>query len=202
MNSKKKTGTKEKLHLKNQQMEQERTKKMEDKKWVESDEKVNKRLNKKSQRKDDEASALERKRLNKEAKNAILADEDAQITKEMTRKSKKPVTPKVTRAQMMARALASQVVKPEAPKNPRVKEQPKTLEDNLNRERGIDDIEATGVEGALKALSVDQSKTTYIEYEARQLPMMKEEFPSLKLSQLKHMCRERWNKSPENPRRV
>ncbi len=42
-------------------------------------------------------------------------------------------------------------------------------------------------------------KAAYAAFEERELPILKEEFPNLRLSQLKQRLRKDWMKSPENP---
>lgn len=42
-------------------------------------------------------------------------------------------------------------------------------------------------------------KAAFKAYEDEQLPIMKSEYPSLKLSQLRQMIFKNWQKSPENP---
>ena len=42
-------------------------------------------------------------------------------------------------------------------------------------------------------------KAAYAAYEEQHLPVLKAEFPNLRLSQLKQMLKKDWMKSPENP---
>ena len=42
-------------------------------------------------------------------------------------------------------------------------------------------------------------KAAYAAYESRQLPLLKEQNPNLRLSQIKQMIKKDWQKSPENP---
>ena len=42
-------------------------------------------------------------------------------------------------------------------------------------------------------------KAAYTAFEERELPRLKEEFPNLRLSQLKQRLKKEWMKSPENP---
>jgi len=70
-------------------------------------------------------------------------------------------------------------------------------------------IHARSVDQALeklgqKVVPVDKHpekrlKAAYLEYETRELPILKEENPGLKHSQLKEMLWKQWQKSPENP---
>jgi membrane protein involved in colicin uptake len=67
---------------------------------------------------------------------------------------------------------------------------------------------ASGIDAALASLSVGGaggstpvkfSKAMYNEFEARMLPVVKEESPGLRLSQYKELIWQLWKKSPENP---
>jgi hypothetical protein len=75
-----------------------------------------------------------------------------------------------------------------------------------------DEIDVTGLEGTLSALDSGlggsektdshpekRMKALYNAYLERQLPIMKEEHPGLKLSQYKERIFDSWKKSPENP---
>lgn len=82
------------------------------------------------------------------------------------------------------------------------------LEENLNRVMADVHV-AASIEQAISVLKVDDSeedrhpekrmKAAYKAYEDSQLPVIKAENPSLKLSQLKQMIFKNWQKSPENP---
>lgn len=81
------------------------------------------------------------------------------------------------------------------------------LEENLNRV--LADVHfADTIDEAIKVLRVDEDedrhpekrmKAAYKAYEDAQLPQIKAENPSLKLSQLKQIIFKNWQKSPENP---
>jgi hypothetical protein len=67
---------------------------------------------------------------------------------------------------------------------------------------------ASGIDAALASLSVGgtggstpvkYSKALYNEFEARMLPVVKEESPGLRLSQYKELIWQLWKKSPDNP---
>eukprot|EP00747_Dinoflagellata_sp_TGD_P043227 gnl/TRDRNA2_/TRDRNA2_142568_c0_seq1.p1 gnl/TRDRNA2_/TRDRNA2_142568_c0~~gnl/TRDRNA2_/TRDRNA2_142568_c0_seq1.p1 ORF type:complete len:342 (-),score=86.95 gnl/TRDRNA2_/TRDRNA2_142568_c0_seq1:26-1051(-) len=83
---------------------------------------------------------------------------------------------------------------------------------NTNRLRGHQDasgISATGMDEALSALDIGgkgteahperRAKAAYEAFQARMLPQLKDENPSLKRSQLLERCWSLWQKSPENP---
>jgi hypothetical protein len=82
------------------------------------------------------------------------------------------------------------------------------LEENLNRAM-FDVHVASTVDEAIKVLKIDDSeedkhpekrmKAAYKAYEDAQMPIIKAENPSLKLSQLKQIIFKNWQKAPENP---
>jgi hypothetical protein len=42
-------------------------------------------------------------------------------------------------------------------------------------------------------------KAAYTAFEEKRIPQLKEEHPTLRLSQLKQLVKKEWQKSPENP---
>jgi hypothetical protein len=72
-----------------------------------------------------------------------------------------------------------------------------------------EEYNASGVENALELLTVDsvkldrhperRMKSAFAAFEERMLPMLKQENPTLRLSQLKELLQKEWKKSPENP---
>merc|ERR1711908_90523 len=67
-------------------------------------------------------------------------------------------------------------------------------------EAGYELVEATGVDAALAGLEVAKAETvSYKQFEARELPGIKEDNPGLKHNQLKELAWKKWKKSPENP---
>lgn len=83
-------------------------------------------------------------------------------------------------------------------------------EELIGRQANIKRMEeegASGIDAALSTLNVSggpqsppkSAKALYNEFEARMLPQIKEEYPGLRLSQLKEKVWALWKKSPENP---
>jgi Coiled-coil domain-containing protein 124 /Oxs1 len=82
------------------------------------------------------------------------------------------------------------------------------IEENLNRVLG-DTHFASGIDEAIKVLKVEDTaedrhpekrmKAAYKAYEEAEMPVLKAQNPTLKLSQLKQMIFKNWQKSPENP---
>lgn len=94
----------------------------------------------------------------------------------------------------------------------RMSEDPPLMENPnvLQRERAeLGHHDATTVDEALLVLSTKQMsmekhpekrmKAAYAEFEERELPRLKEEYPNLRLSQMKQRLKKDWMKSPDNP---
>lgn len=105
------------------------------------------------------------------------------------------------------KAAASKLAK----KNVTVDDAP--VEENINQlvanslaaEGGI---EARNVEDAISVLSVSDKqeshperrlKAAYAQFEEERLPVLKDENPNMRLSQIKQLLRKEWLKSPDNP---
>lgn len=84
----------------------------------------------------------------------------------------------------------------------------KPLEENVNR-LVVDGEEARSVDEAIRVLSLDSEaddkhperrrKAAYNSYEEKMLPILKQENPSLRLTQLKQLIFKKWQTAPENP---
>ncbi|XP_017893572.1 coiled-coil domain-containing protein 124 [Ceratina calcarata] len=82
------------------------------------------------------------------------------------------------------------------------------LEENLNR-LTIEGETAHGIDEALSVLSTKEPevdhhpekrvKAAYASFEERMMPIVKEQNPTLRLSQLKQILKKEWMKSSENP---
>ncbi|XP_054734304.1 coiled-coil domain-containing protein 124 [Anastrepha obliqua] len=179
-------------------------KEAEDRLWQDND----KNLAKKQQRREEEekkrAEAVRRKA---EAK-ALLDQEMSSIKTQ----GKQPLA-KIHRQQILEelekkqRAIdAINAAKPQP--GARVVLPEPIIEENLNR--SMADVEiATSVDQALAALSVKDDeedkhpekrmRAAYRTFETANLPRIKAENPSLRMSQWKQILMKEWNKSPENP---
>uniref|UniRef100_A0A1B6L340 Coiled-coil domain-containing protein n=1 Tax=Graphocephala atropunctata TaxID=36148 RepID=A0A1B6L340_9HEMI len=174
-------------------------KQIEDEYWKDDD----KNLAKKQARKEEQ----ERKKmdqLKKKAETKALMEEEVGSIKIA---GKQPIS-KITRAQIVAetdrRNLATTGTAKKAPETHI--EQP--LEENINRLQ-VEGDEARTVEEAISILSSKDAeadkhpekrlKAAYNAFEEANMPRIKEENPTLRLSQLKQILRKEWMKSPENP---
>lgn len=85
------------------------------------------------------------------------------------------------------------------------------IEENVNRLQ-VDGLEARTVEEAISILTVKDSdsgaldkhpekrmKAAYTAFEETNLPRLKQEHPTFRLSQIKQILKKEWLKSPENP---
>ncbi|XP_059058393.1 coiled-coil domain-containing protein 124 [Achroia grisella] len=183
-----------------QEKDQKLKKMIEDAEWEDNDDK----LKKKQQKKEDQ----ERKRveqLQKKAEAKALLEKEMESLKGTVKNA--PPPPKITRAQISQ--LKEKTIKAEPPKPvpSRVVIEEVPLEENLNRIQ-LDGELAQSVDEAISILS-DKSdmdrhpekrqKAAYTAFEEINLPRIKAENPTLRLSQLKQMLRKEWLKSPQNP---
>lgn len=170
----------------------------EDKEWEDND----KQILKKQQRKDDQ----ERKKqqlLEKKAEAKALLEQEMNAIKVAP---KQPLA-KITRAQIMAEnerreSAIKSVNKPSTV----VADAP--LEENLNRLQ-VEEAVARNVDDAItvlnsKDLEIDKHpekrlKAAFTAFEEANMPRIKQENPTLRLSQLKQILRKEWMKSPDNP---
>lgn len=166
----------------------------EDKAWQDDD----KQLLKKKQKQEE----LEKKRqqqLEKKAEAKILLEKELATIKIG---GKQPAS-KLTRAEIMtATDKRNQVAMKKK------EEDEKPIEENLNR-IVLEGETAHGIDEALSILSakdpeIDRHpekriKAAYVSFEERMMPIIKEQNPTLRLSQLKQLLKKEWMKSPENP---
>lgn len=174
-------------------------KEAEDAYWADDDKSVQRKQNRKADKEQKKAELLNKKREREELYNAELE----------SIKSAKPAKPstKVTRAQIMENAEREH-----AGKDKKVIEEDK-IEENVNQiladqvTQG-ESLEARSVTDAISVLSVAQEvdrhperrmKAAYTKFEDENFPRLKIEYPNLRMSQLRHMLKKEWMKSPENP---
>lgn len=176
--------------------EAENTKKAleaEEKAWQDDD----KQLLKKKQ-KQEESERKRQQQLEKKAEvKALLEKEMANIKVG----GKQPAS-KVTRAEIVA------VTEKRNQAAIKKREEEKPIEENLNR-LTIEGETAHSIDEALYVLSTKEAevdrhpekrvKAAYASFEERMMPIVKEQNPTLRLSQLKQILKKEWMKSPENP---
>ncbi|KAK3097729.1 hypothetical protein FSP39_012513 [Pinctada imbricata] len=180
--------------------EQEKKQKaLEDEYWRDDD----KHVNRKMQRKEDK----EKKRLEQlERKKELQKLHDEEMACVSKRGTEQPS--RLTRAQIEQNIERERWEKETAAKNERKAEEDAPIEENLNR-LTMEGEEARTVDDAISVLSskepeIDRHpekrmKAAFKKYEEENLPILKQENPGMKLSQLKQMLWKDWQKSPENP---
>ncbi|EDW83636.1 uncharacterized protein Dwil_GK13574 [Drosophila willistoni] len=184
--------------------QEKKAKDAEDRLWQDND----KSLAKKQQRRDEEEKRKAETQRRKAESKALLDQEMNSITTH-----KKQPLAKIHRQQILEEVEKKQRVidaineanKPSAPK---VIVQPQTIEENLNRSLADTEV-ATNIDQALNVLSVNETdedkhpekrmRAAYKTFETNNLPRIKAENPSLRMSQWKQLLMKEWNKSPDNP---
>ena len=182
----------------------------EDAKWVDPHKEAEAKLNRAKAKEEKEAEAVRRAQEKKE----ILEAEERELASYGKKKGLGPST-KIKRADIRISALSSinTSAKPLKVQVTTVHDEPLIpLNNRIDAEliaRGGEVIAASGLDEALLALKVTQEETdmhpekrqkaAYNAFEAKRLPQLKEEFPTLKFTQLKEKLHREWKKSPENP---
>jgi len=187
-------------------MNMKNKKKLEDEYWRDDDKHIQKKQQRKEERDQKEHEKLQRKQQNQK----LLEQEEVALTASKPKTKPDFVPRKVTQAQIQQQQAAATAVVPNQPKRTNLIEQEEELpiEENVNRLQ-IDGGSARNVDDAIHVLqssqvSVDshpekRMKAAYDAYENENLPKLKQEHPSLRLSQLKQLLKKEWMKAPENP---
>eukprot|EP00128_Syssomonas_multiformis_P011322 Colp12_sorted_trinity150504_noHs@35528 len=180
----------------------------EDKEWEVNDKDV---ISKQKRKEDEEKKKMEALKRKQEAK-ALLEAEEAANSK-VSAKAKP--APKITRQQIQINheienkereRLEKQAAKEKAKEEAIIPENTNRMVDEFI---GDDGLYARTVEEAIAGLSTQDAgldkhperrmKATYKAYEEKWTPLLKEENPSLKLSQIRQLIKKQWQKAPENP---
>lgn len=191
--------------------EEQKQKQKEDAKWVDDDKIIAAKEARKKEAEEKRLQSLQRK-------NEIRAMEEKE-REELTKKYGNKGQAKITKAEIertKQREIAERQ-REEAKKKKEELEIP--LEENINQIMRAEDLKlaalgeenahvnARSVEEALEQLGgseIDKNpekrlRAAFSAYESVQLPILREENPSLKLSQVKEMLWKQWQKAPENP---
>lgn len=174
-----------------------RQQQLEDEYWRDDD----KHAARKQLRKEEQAKKKQ-EILEKKAESKALLEEEL---KSIHTSGKQPLA-KITQAQIQAetekRKLAATKVKEP------VTHTEKPLEENVNRLQVVGE-EARSVEEAIAVLSLKEPevdrhpekrlKAAFTAFEEANMPRIKSENPTLRMSQLKQILRKEWMRSPENP---
>jgi len=193
-----------------QAVKERKEKEKDDASWEDDD----KQLARKQTRKAEE----EKKRLEKlQRKNESKALEEQEKDSIVTTKG--PAVQKITQAQIAAENERREAAARKAAGKANAPPKPIPLVENLNRLQPME--EATTIDEALKMLRVEEAyddddedgvdasdgdrhperrlKAAYKAFANARLPILKAENPSLRLSQLKQMIFDEFQKSPDNP---
>ncbi|XP_025208088.1 coiled-coil domain-containing protein 124 [Melanaphis sacchari] len=178
-----------------QEADAKKKKAIEDEFWKDDDKNSIKKQKRKEEKEKKKIEQIEKKR---EAQ-LLLETELSEI-------KTTSINQKITRHQLMKEL--------ETPSNPKSKPSQPTLdvessiEENLNR-LTVHDEEARTVDEALNMLNPTQKlldkhpekrlKAAYTAFEAENLPRLRSENPSMRLSQVKQLMNKEWMKSPDNP---
>ncbi|KAG7198671.1 hypothetical protein KM043_006026 [Ampulex compressa] len=165
----------------------------EEKAWQDDDKQVLKKKQKQEEMEKKRQQQLEKK-----------AEVKALLEKEMS-------TIKVGGKQMAAKVTRAEIVAVTEKRNQvamKKKEEERPIEENLNRIT-LEGETAHGVDEALSILSTKdpeidrhpekRMKAAFATFEERMMPIIKEQNPTLRLSQLKQILKKEWMKSSENP---
>ena len=195
----------EKKEQKKMSLQEEKARREEDAKWKDHDKDL--------QKKQDRKQELERKRLEilqrKTENRALYEQEMGQYN---SQGNKTTGITKVSKAEIeyLLEKKKLERLKEEEEKQKREKKRlaiQDLPEENVNRIE-FEGEEARTIEEAICILSVSDAldrhpekrmKASYKAFEEAHLPALKQENPTLKLSQLKQMLKKDWNKSPDNP---
>lgn len=207
----------ERKEQKKQAEKSAKEKALEDAKWKDN----NKTEERKKERKDTQeakkADALARK---EEARRLLAEEEGATASKGKSGGAKggggfKVTLSEIEKIKEQERKKAEQRRIAKQKEKSRITEAPELEEENPNRAMAAmleaeDAVEARCLDDALTVLSVHggapedkhpekRMKAAYKEFEERELPILKAEYPKLRLSQLKEMLFKQWQKHPDNP---
>jgi len=165
---------------------------IEDEYWKDDDKNTAKKQKRKEEKEKKRVDQMEKKR-----ESQLLLDAELNEIKTTH------FNQKVTRHQLM-----KELETPSNSKQQLISEEESPIEENLNR-LTMHDEEARTVDEALDMLNPTQKtldkhpekrlKAAYSAFEAINLPRLRAENPSMRLSQVKQLMNKEWMKSPDNP---
>ncbi|KAH8317155.1 hypothetical protein KR074_008795 [Drosophila pseudoananassae] len=183
--------------------QEKKAREAEDRLWKDDD----KNLAKKQQRKEEEerkkAEALRRKAESKALLDQEMSSINTQRKQPLAKINRQQILEEIEKKQRVIDAI-NEANKPAAT---RVVVQSPVVEENLNRSLADTDV-ATNIDQALAVLSINEGedqhpekrmRAAYKTFESNNLPRIKAENPSLRMSQWKQLLMKEWNKSPDNP---
>ena len=145
----------------------------------------------------------------KQAQKAKLEDEEWQKGSKVNKKDAEQEKKAEALRKKQERELLLQMEEKELSQKRPLQRQPKQSSSSSFKINVTEEYSATGVENALELLNVDsvkldrhperRMKAAFTAFEERMLPILKQDNPSLRLSQLKELLQKEWKKSPDNP---
>lgn len=193
-------AAKERRSAQQAEIQANKEKAIEDAYWADDDKQVAKKQQRKEEKEKKRLEQLEHKK-----ELAKLHDEEMDSIKA----AKPKAAQKLTRAQIeVQQEKLRQEAKAAAEKEAKLLHHEVRLEENVNRLEAEGE-EARTVEDAISVLSVKEAdaekhpekrmKASYKKFEEENLPILKQENPNMRMSQLRQMLKKDWMKSPENP---
>ncbi|VDD74041.1 unnamed protein product [Mesocestoides corti] len=170
--------------------------------WEDNDKHVNRKLQRKDEREAKRLEAIEKKQQLRKLHDAEMNSLQGCKSKPASQTASKLTQSQIAAArQRLNEQLASLNSKKDV-------EKPTPLMKNPNLDEVIV-VEARTVEDAIEALKINNDptdrhpekrlKAAYLAYEERMLPVLREENPGMRLSQLKQMAFKNFQTAPENP---
>ncbi|KAJ3066650.1 hypothetical protein HDU98_010063 [Podochytrium sp. JEL0797] len=167
------------------------------KKEADEEAKWGKGAKKNESKEDEQRKKVAEAAAKKAERDAMLAAEEAEFSK------KKPSAKAAAKPQTMQSMVAKMA-------------QGMAASGSTTDASGVESFGASGIDAAIALLDLTTSKpvaaaqavekhperrmkSAWAAFEERELPLLKKENPSLRLSQLKQMLQKMWKKSPENP---
>ncbi|CAD2089063.1 conserved protein, unknown function [Plasmodium vinckei lentum] len=174
--------------------------------WKDDDKKAQAKIQRKIEAENKKQQKLDRKKELRE-----LYGEEEKALK--TNKESKSTSTKITQAQILQRLIEEKKkeMKDEKKKTENTNVHEMELEDNINHiirdeMNNYDEcINATGIDNIINSLGnvsfekTKKVKAAYKKYEEENLPLVKEEYKNLKLSQYKQILWKKFKKSADNP---
>ncbi|CAD2101043.1 hypothetical protein YYG_04272 [Plasmodium vinckei petteri] len=174
--------------------------------WKDDDKKAQAKIQRKIEAENKKQQKLDRKKELRE-----LYGEEEKALK--TNKESKATNTKITQAQILQRLIEEKKkeMKDEKKKTENTNVHEMELEDNINHiirdeMNNYDEcINATGIDNIINSLGnvsfekTKKVKAAYKKYEEENLPLVKEEYKNLKLSQYKQILWKKFKKSADNP---
>jgi len=152
------------------------------------------------------APVMKKKGGKKKDDLSLLGDALVGAAEKKSKAKKRAETEKKQREEREARARAEKQEEEQRQIDPLMQNTNMMIEGALGREGNVLSMDgASGLDGALDTLNVSggmdvkSKRALHMAFEERMLPIMKEDYPGLRLTQYKEKIFALWKKSPENP---